>query len=196
MLITGFLLSLTLQNLLKMESNLDNLTEIWKPVYGFQNYLISSTGRVKSLPIKRHFGRYIQTRKEKYLYLHKEANGYIRVVLCRQGLCLHFGVHRLVAAAFIPNPLNKPTVNHKNGIKHDNRVENLEWATRYEQMAHADNNGLRNVKGESCCNAKLTDNDVINIRESSESAAEIAVKYNLHSCTVRRIRNRKTWKHL
>lgn len=69
--------------------------------------------------------------------------GYFSAALRRNGACHYFLVHRLVAEAFISNPGDKPTVNHKNGIKTDNRVENLEWATVQENNIHAIRTGLR-----------------------------------------------------
>lgn len=73
-------------------------------------------------------------------------HGYLRIPLTVNGKTKCFRIHRLVANAFIPNPLNKPQINHKNGIKTDNRVENLEWVTNEENYKHAINNGLSKSK--------------------------------------------------
>lgn len=171
-------------------------TELWKPIPDYPNYEISDSGRIKSLPTSRLFGRYMQSRAEKILVTRMEANGYIRTTLCKEGICKHYSVHRLLAEAFIPNPENKPTVNHINGIKRDNRLCNLEWATLIEQMEHADKSGLRNVKGEKCYLSKLKDSDVVDIRTSNCSANELAIRHRVHPSTVRKIRNNKLWRHV
>jgi hypothetical protein len=71
-----------------------------------------------------------------------KRNGYLCVGLCNKGFCKTISVHRIIAESFILNPENKPQVNHKNGIKTDNRTENLEWVTQSENAIHAINNGL------------------------------------------------------
>ena len=73
-----------------------------------------------------------------------KRNGYLCVSLCNNGFSKSFNVHRIIAEAFIPNPGNKPQVNHINGIKTDNRVENLEWVTQSENTIHALSIGLYN----------------------------------------------------
>lgn len=74
-------------------------------------------------------------------------DGYLGVVLCKNGKTKLIAVHRLVAMHFIPNPENKPQVNHKNGVKNDNAAENLEWVTQSENMKHAVKTGLLAGKG-------------------------------------------------
>lgn len=104
------------------------MEEVWKKVEGYNNYEVSNMGNVRRLfPKGYHYLKQIQKR-----------DGYMRVVLCKNGQQKTFYVHRLVAKAFIPNPDNLPQVNHKNFIRNDNRVDNLEWCdnkynTRYSQ---------------------------------------------------------------
>lgn len=102
-----------------------------KPIPEFEGiYEIHSNGLVWSIGR----GRYLTPPK---------SNNYYFRTLYNNGVMKHTAVHRLVAEAFIPNPDNKKCVNHKNGIKNDNRVENLEWATYSENTVHAFDNGLR-----------------------------------------------------
>ena len=97
----------------------------WRDCAVFPNYYsVSSDGRIFS------------KRNKKCLQPKKSRTGYLRVGLACNGKIKMMAVHRLVALAFIPNPENKPTVNHINEIKTDNRVENLEWATNAEQNIH------------------------------------------------------------
>jgi hypothetical protein len=93
-------------------------------------YKVSNNSRVfiKEQYIQRPNGNGRLLQKEKELAYHKNDDGYI--------VCSIGKLHRIMAQAFIPNPLNKPTVNHINAIKDDNRLENLEWATRKEQTIH------------------------------------------------------------
>lgn len=94
--------------------------EVWKKVEGLERYSVSTAGRLRN----------DETRK---IVKGTEYEGYIRILINgKQRL-----IHRLVAQTFIPNTDNKPQVNHKNGIKHDNRVENLEWVTGEENLTHA-----------------------------------------------------------
>ena len=100
-----------------------------KPIDGFPNYTISSNG-------------YILNSNGDRKATHRGSDGYEKVVLYNDGVGVHKRVHRLVAETFIPNPDNKLQVNHIDGDKYNNAVENLEWVTRSENMTHAYRTGL------------------------------------------------------
>lgn len=108
----------------------------WRPIKGFEGlYEVSNLGQVKSL-------NYNRTKEAKILRLCKNKDGYLCVHLHKNGKGYAKKVHRLVTAAFIPNPEGKTEVNHIDGNKTNNRVENLEWATHSENMHHAWETGL------------------------------------------------------
>ncbi len=126
--------------------------ETWTKLQLIGNdYEVSNLGNIRSI------GRYVERNnpkntsiKTKYYYEskiikpHLTKNGYHRLGL-RVNMCKYnFSVHRLVALAFIPNIENKEQVNHINGIKTDNRVENLEWCSNYENYIHSVKNGKQN----------------------------------------------------
>lgn len=125
--------------------------EVWKDIEGYEGlYQISNVGNVKSLARakKDTLGR-IQSIKEKILKAAADKDGYFRVVLQKNGEKKNKIAHRLVAQAFIPNPDNKPQINHIDGNKQNNRLSNLEWCTLAENRIHAFNTGLQFVhKGE------------------------------------------------
>lgn len=118
--------------------------EIWKDVVGFEGYYqVSNTGHIKSLDRKNCRNKTNSTiRKGRILKPALNKKGYLTVVLTVNAVNHTKILHRLIAAAFIENPDGKATVNHKNGIKTDNNIDNLEWATNRENYDHAVMNGL------------------------------------------------------
>lgn len=118
------------------------MTEIWKDIEGFEGrYQVSNLGNVKSVPFKQRYllrtgKEAFRLTKEKLLCLNVINSGYQIVHLYRNDKRSAYLVHRLVAAHFLPTASSE-TVNHKNGVKTDNRAENLEWATYTENHLHA-----------------------------------------------------------
>lgn len=121
--------------------------EIWKDIKGYEGlYQVSNIGRIMSLRryVLHNYGG-LREVPERILRPGTDSNGYQLVALYSDGIRRSIKVHRLVATAFLHNPNNKPEVNHKNGIKSDNTVGNLEWATRIENNQHALDIGLRKM---------------------------------------------------
>lgn len=105
--------------------------------------------------------------------------------------------HRIIAECFVPNPYNKHDVNHINGIKTDNRAENLEWSTRSENIAHAYRIGLEKpVIGINNHNSKLDDDLVRYIRKSNKTNYRLAKELGVDPSTIRDARNNKTWRYV
>jgi hypothetical protein len=117
------------------------MKEIYKDIKGYEDrYQVSNIGNIKSKKIILYPNiTQPQVYPEKILKLEETKKGYLRVMLAKNGVHKKIYVHRLVAQHFIPNIKNKAQVNHKNGTKADNRVENLEWVTMLENIAHYNN---------------------------------------------------------
>ena len=116
------------------------MIEQWKPVNGFEtSYMISTNGNVKSLARERKVSSNGATVKTKEMILHVsiKCNGYPIVTLSAFGNKRKAYNHRLVAENFLPNPINLPTVNHKDGNKQNNNIYNLEWCSYAENNLHA-----------------------------------------------------------
>ena len=119
--------------------------ENWKDIKGYEGfYQVSNLGRVRSLErdVFNPRGTVIRHIEEKILVPALNSTGYLNVVLCKKGKRKTMKVHRLVAEAFIPNPENKPQVNHIDEVKTNNAVENLEWATVKENTEYSEKFGM------------------------------------------------------
>lgn len=145
------------------------VAEVWKDIEGFEGvYMVSSYGRVKSLPRPLYNGKGVFESKERIFKVAVSGKGYNEVTLSKNKGCTH-KVHRLVCVAFIPNLEGKGEVNHIDGDKLNNRVTNLEWATRSENTQHAytvlgRGGGFKRGGGNS--NSVLTPEAVMDIREN------------------------------
>ncbi|MCD8029713.1 MAG: NUMOD4 motif-containing HNH endonuclease [Bacteroides sp.] len=115
-------------------------TENWRFISGYTDYMVSDRGRVMSL----------KQRTQRILSAGTDTKGYLFVVLWDRGIYTLHRVHRLVGKAFLPNPDNLPQMNHLNGIRDDNRVENLEWCDAWTNMRHALQYGLLVGKPHRC----------------------------------------------
>lgn len=170
--------------------------EKWTPMPNYNvEYLVSEIGRIKGLPktIIGYRGSK-QFLKERIMSQGVNASGY-----CATRRTFFFNgkqtnlVHRLVAEAFIPNPNNLSCVNHKNGIKTDNRVENLEWCTHSENLKHAAdvldiNTGTKHFR------SKFSEQQVIDIYLSDGTEREIAAKYGVSHSVIGFIKRKQSYK--
>lgn len=167
------------------------MEEIWKPIEFLDSkYEASSLGRIrhtKSKHIKAIIfdGHYCKFGYDYYID-GQEKKGWMRV-------------HKAVASTFIPNPLNKPTVNHKDGDPKNNAVSNLEWATAQEQSEHAAAVLHRNC-GENNYNSRFTNKDVLDMRQLYYdgwlTTVQLAREYNTKVSDMRRILSGTRWKYI
>lgn len=173
--------------------------EIWKQINGYRGwYEISNLGNIKSLP--KWQGCVLS--KERILKPMPTKHGYMRVCLSNSRVRKKFiSVHRIVATHFIGvAPKNKPWVNHKNGIKKDNRAENLEWSSISENINHAIDNKLRiSIRGEKSNFSKLTEKEVLEIRAKYpiiKSYKKLASMYSISISAIGHIITKKNWVHI
>ena len=170
------------------------MKEIWKDVKGYEgSYQVSNLGRAKSLD---------RTVKRRTSYMNIKGR-ILKDCISRDYSCIGINgklksLHRLITIAFIPNPYNKTTVNHINGIKSDNRVLNLEWATQSENDKHAYRIGLKKpLRGSLNGMTKLTQEDVNYFRYKKRTGGffwgckSIAKEYNISEDYLRKIVNNR-----
>lgn len=164
---------------------IDGIEEVWRTIEQYPNYMISNLGNVWS------------KRREKQLKPCVNSSNYKKYVLSGKNVY----AHRLVAEAFIPNPNNLPEINHKDGNKWNNYVENLEWVTKSENALHAFENGLRTIDGYTRYKVaqtahRFSTKDIEDIKilfEDGYSKKEIAEKYNCANSVICNILNGNTY---
>jgi len=179
LLISAFLLTF----IVTKQINVMQDTTIWKAVPGFETfYEISNTGLIRNSKGKI-LSSYLRT-------------GYHAVTLKDNK---NYFVHRLLAIAFIDNPLNKPQVNHINGVKTDISLSNLEWVTCSENRSHAFKIGLCSSLGSKNPSVRLTENQVIQIRKRralGHSIKRLSFDYRISDTQIWRIIKRERWGHV
>jgi len=176
--------------------------EVWKNIDGFEGYYqISNFGHVKSLARNTPYKKSIRPIKERILKQAIAATGYPTIALHKNASPNTCYIHRLLLAAFVPNPENKRCCNHIDGNKENNRLENLEWSTHSENEKHAYDTGLKvcaTPLGERHGNAVLTEKKVIEIHslKGKMSISKLSERFRVSKTTIKLIRNGKAWSHL
>jgi hypothetical protein len=170
----------------------------WRDVVGYEGlYQASDTGLIRSVDRIDAAGK---QRKGRVLRPAVTPANRLRVSLCKDGVMKSHLVHRLVAIAFIPNPGNKPEINHIKGVTTDNRVSQLEWCTAQENTDHAFASGLsRRASGDKHGLSKLAADDIVDIRwlrGMGVSVSELARQWGVSRRTIGSIFTGRTWGHV
>lgn len=175
--------------------------KVWKKIPKYSSYEASTYGEIKTFNWKNKG-------IERIMKPALDNGGYLRTMLKGDdGVFKTVKTHRIIAETFIQNPLNKKEVNHKNSIRSDNRVDNLEWVTHSENVKHSFDNMMQTNMGECNPCATLSDKQVLEIRmnykygrkskhEEGLTKKQIAEMYNTTVPVIKRIIQNKTWKHL
>lgn len=183
---------------------MENIIEIWKCINELDDtYEVSNLGNIQRKPrmvLCPWSASGYRMLKERKMRLQDNGNGYKQLAVRYNRKRFIFYVHRLVAKYFIDNPDNKVEVNHKNAVKSDNKVSNLEWLTINENRTHAKENNLI-CKGERSRQAKLTESIVLDIRKRHSENPNInklalSREFGVKDTTIHKIINRERWRHI
>lgn len=162
--------------------------EVWRPVLGYEDrYRVSNIGRVKLLACRLNTWFGTRARPEQIMVVRADKAGYIKVCLQRDLKQKHTHVHVVVLKAFVGEPQQGQEARHLNGIRGDNRPENLAWGTHLENMRDQYLHGTRAIANSHPA-SKVTRAMVSNIRSSTKTIALLAKEMNLGTSTVWRIR--------
>jgi len=171
--------------------------EEWRDIPAWEDlYQISNLGRVRRKVARGYHNKY---KAGGLLKPRPHRQGYVETKLSRNSQNKVVMTHRLVMLAFVGEPPKGMEVNHKNGIKNDNRLENLEYVTRSENMIHRRDVLGKGNEGENSPNAKLKDSDIPQIRLLSKAGftyTEIALRYGVHAVTISCVVRGKAWTHV
>lgn len=166
--------------------------ERWRWVDGYEGlYMVSDYGRIMSAPKPTRTGWSIMRGSV-------GSGGYMFVNLRKNGVQKRKSIHRLVASTFVPNPNDKPEVNHIDGCKTNNCVSNLEWVTRSENQKHAHANIPRKpYKGTPRPTLrKLNERQVVEIRTKAETQASYAMRFGVSKHAIQAIQSGETYKEV
>lgn len=172
------------------------MEEIWKECpFAEESYRISNLGRLIVLGKTWIGGRgCVRTSVDRIVTPQLDKNGYLQATLYANKKLYRKTIHRLVITAFLPNPENKLEINHKDGCKTNNYIENLEWIDRSDNLTHAYKFDLRQRKrGSDSPRSKFTKDQVKEIILSKEGPTALGLKFGVERHTISRIRSRKSW---
>jgi len=169
------------------------MNEEWRDIPGYEGfYQASNKGRIKS----RKTGKILKPSITCY--------GYSQVTLCKNRNKKNFRNGRLIAKVFIPNPDDKPQINHKNGIKTNDYTKNLEWVTEKQNTIHAHSIGLIDNRGEKHQMVKLTESQVRRIKfiykyygkQKKGYWKQLVISLNISKSAIDFIKSGRNWKHI
>jgi hypothetical protein len=177
------------------------MNEVWKSIPEYPSYEASNWGRIRSIDrtstlvnqggeCKRRInGRVLKPSAH-------PRTTYFPIALCEKGKTTTRLVHRLVASAWLEKSIGKSDVNHIDGDKQNNRIENLEWVDKSDNRRHAFRIGLQTACGENNSQSKLTKEDVLLIRNSTKGTVAVAKEFRVSPATICDIRKGRSWTHI